>query len=73
MNINIIDNIISFEYNSGLVFYLENVDENFIHIGFGNGMVVGFQVVENQWNGLSFNNSTDLIAYLNSIIEIPEN
>lgn len=71
MNILITDNTIYFEDNSGLVFYLENVDSNFIHIGFGEGMIIGFQVIQNTWNGLSFTNSNDLMSYLNSIIILP--
>ena len=71
MEIQIIDNTIFFENNSGIVFYLENVDPNFIHIGFGEGMIVGFQVIENTWNNQSFTNSTDLMVYLNSIITLP--
>ena len=71
MNILITDNTIYFEDNSGLVFYLENVDSNFIHIGFGERMIIGFQVIQNTWNGLSFTNSNDLMSYLNSIIILP--
>jgi hypothetical protein len=68
MNIVINDNTIYLPENSGIVFYLEKVDSNFIHVGFGDGMIVGLQVIENTWNDLSFSNSDDLINYLNSII-----
>lgn len=71
MEIQIIDNTIYLLNNSGIVFYLENVDTNFIHIGFGEGMIVGLQVIENTWNDLSFTNSTELMVYLNSIITLP--
>jgi len=71
MEITIINNTIKFKNSSGIIFYLENVDSNFIHIGFGEGMVVGFQVIQNTWNGLSFTNSNDLMDYLNSIIILP--
>lgn len=71
MNITITDNIIYYLDHSGIIFYLENVDENFVHIGYGNGMVVGFKVTDNTWNDLSFNSSTDLMNYLNSIVSLP--
>jgi hypothetical protein len=71
MEIIITDNTIYLPENSGIVFYLENVDNNFIHIGFGDGMIVGLQVIENTWNNLSFSNSDDLMVYLNSIITLP--
>lgn len=71
MEITIINNTINFKNYSGIIFYLENVDSNFIHIGFGEGMIVGFQVIQNTWNGLSFTNSNDLMDYLNSIIILP--
>lgn len=71
MNIVITDNTIYYPNHSGVIFYLENVDSNFIHIGFGDGMVVGFQVVENTWNDQLFTNSDDLMVYLNSIITLP--
>jgi hypothetical protein len=71
MNILITDNTIYFKNFSGIIFYLENVDSNFIHIGFGEGMIIGFQVIQNTWNGLSFTNSNDLMSYLNSIIILP--
>ena len=47
MEITIINNTINFKNYSGIIFYLENVDSNFIHIGFGEGMIVGFQVIQN--------------------------
>lgn len=71
MNITIIDNIIYLPDNSGVIFYLENVDDNFIHIGFGQGMIVGLQVRENTWNDLTFYHSNELMVYLNSIITLP--
>lgn len=71
MEIQIIDNTIFLTNNSGIIFFLENVDTNFIHIGFGEGMIVGLQVIENTWNGLSFTNSNELMVYLNSIVILP--
>jgi hypothetical protein len=69
MEITIQNNIITYENNSGVVFLYQKIDDEFIHIGFGQGMIIGLHCNQNSFNGLTFNNSDELIDYLDGIIK----
>jgi len=69
MEITIQNNIITYESNSGVVFLYQKIDDEFIHIGFGQGMIIGLHCNQNSFNGLTFNNSDELIDYLDDIIK----
>lgn len=64
------NNILSFDDKSGQVFFLEKVDDNYLHIGYDN-QYVGITVSESIFNNLTFENADGLMVYLNSIITLP--
>jgi hypothetical protein len=73
LEITIIDNIITYtssvsdSIQSGEIFLLEKVDDNFIHLGYSEGEIIGITPTDTIVNGLNFTNSDDFINYYNSL------
>ena len=72
MDISIVNNVLDFNSSVagseqfGNINFVDKVDDNFIHIGFGN-QVIAIIPTDTIVNGLNFTNADDFINYYNSL------